>query len=220
MLRPTKSTRLFIQMAVRGMRPAPDKANCLVLDFAGVVETLGPVTNPQVPGKAGDGVAPMKACAACSELVHIALPVCPACGEPFPKAKHDPVTEPIKLVDTDIMGLDPAELHDLEVASWRWHVSRGAKSGKEQITVTYYGKALSDPPVTEYLCIMHDGYAGQRAWQTLTSIAQRVGPLPAGALLSEDPVAITDAMNAAIPPAWIQHAREGKFERVTKRHWL
>jgi DNA repair protein RadD len=218
MLRPTKSARLFVQMAVRGMRVSPGKENCLVLDFAGVVETLGPVTNPQIAGKAGDGVAPMKPCAACNELVHIAARTCPACGEPFPEAKKDPTTEPIVLVETDIMGLDAKDLHDLEVKSWRWHVGRGAKSGREQIVITYYGRALSDAPATEYLCVTHDGFTGQRAWSTLSLMASSAG-LPAGTLATEDLGAICEGMNASKAPAWIQTTREGKFTRITKRHW-
>lgn len=37
MLRPTKSTGLYVQMAGRGTRLAPGNDNCLVLDFAGNV---------------------------------------------------------------------------------------------------------------------------------------------------------------------------------------
>lgn len=219
MLRPTKSTRLFMQMAGRGMRTSTSKTDCLVLDFAGVVETLGPVTDPQIPGKTGDGVAPMKPCAACDVLVHISANVCPACGEPFPEAKKDPTTQPIVLVDTDIMGLDRDDLRDLEIGSWRWRLAKSAKTGKEQIVLTYYGKALSDRSVSEYLCVLHDGYAGQKAWQIVANIAQRCGPLPAGLLASEDVHALVAAMNEATPPSWIQHAREGNFDRITRRHW-
>jgi len=220
MLRPTASTRLFMQMCGRGMRPHEGKENCLVLDFAGVVATLGPVTNPTVPGKAGDGDAPVKVCEVCHELCHISAKVCPACGTPFPEPIKDTLPTPTILVETDIMGLDLGDRYDLEIESWRWHVGRGVKSGKDQIVVTYYGTALSDAPVTEYLCINHDGYAADKAWRTLILIAQHVGPLPAGALASENPAVIVDAMNAAIPPAWIQHTREGRFQRITKRHWV
>lgn len=218
-LRPTKSTRLFMQMAGRGLRPSPGKTDCLILDFAGVVATLGPITDPTVPGKAGDGDAPVKVCEVCDELCPISAKVCPACETPFPEPVKDTLPTPTALVETDIMGLDLGDRYDLEIESWRWHVGRGTKSGREQIVVTYYGTALSDAPVTEYLCINHDGYAADKAWQTLILIAQHVGPLPAGALASENAMVIVDAMNAAIPPAWIQHTREGRFQRITKRHW-
>lgn len=44
--RPTKSRGLFLQMTGRGLRPAPAKAECLFLDFAGLVEAHGLPTDP------------------------------------------------------------------------------------------------------------------------------------------------------------------------------
>jgi DNA repair protein RadD len=46
--RPTTSTALHVQMLGRGMRPAPGKADCLVLDFAGNVGRLGLPTAPRI----------------------------------------------------------------------------------------------------------------------------------------------------------------------------
>ena len=43
MLRPTKSAGLYVQMVGRGSRLSPGKENCLVLDFAGNIETHGPI---------------------------------------------------------------------------------------------------------------------------------------------------------------------------------
>jgi DNA repair protein RadD len=45
MLRPTMSASLYVQMAGRGMRVKSHTDHCLVLDFAGVVEAHGPITN-------------------------------------------------------------------------------------------------------------------------------------------------------------------------------
>ena len=63
MLRPTKSTGLYVQMAGRGTRLAPGKADCLVLDFAGNVARHGPIdaVKPKRPGsrrgrRAGQGL--------------------------------------------------------------------------------------------------------------------------------------------------------------------
>ena len=225
-LRPTASTRLMIQMAGRGMRNAEGKQDCIVLDFAGVSSVCGTIIKPKIPGRSGTGDgtgdAPVKVCEVCDELCPISAEVCPACGTPFPKPEKDDVVVDVTLVDGDIMGLsvDRDDLRDLEVSSWRWRLAKSAKTGKEQIVLTYYGKALSDRAVHEYLCVLHDGYAGQKAWQTVAIIAQRCGPLPAGLLASEDVPALVDAMNSATPPSWIQHAREGNFDRITKRHWL
>ena len=150
-LRSTMSPGLYLQMAVRGMRTHPGKTDCLVLDFAGVVESHGPITNVQPPKKGGDGngEAPVKVCDHCGELVHISVMVCPSCGEQFP----EPVKKSMVLRNDDIMGLDGQEL---EVTSWTWRKHISKASGIEMLAVTYYG-GLSDTPITEYLPIMHEG---------------------------------------------------------------
>lgn len=70
MLRPTKSAGLYVQMAGRGTRLAPGKANCLVLDFAGNVSRHGPIdlVEPRRPGGAGGGEAPTKVCPECESI--------------------------------------------------------------------------------------------------------------------------------------------------------
>lgn len=48
LLRATRSPVLYLQTVGRGLRVAPLKQDCLVLDFGRVVETLGPLSNPRV----------------------------------------------------------------------------------------------------------------------------------------------------------------------------
>lgn len=211
MLRPTLSTGLYVQMAGRGMRPKSHTDHCLVLDFAGVVQTHGPITavNPKKPSGKGQGEAPVKVCDNCNELNHISAKECVACGEPFPVPK--PTKQ--KLHDDDIMGLDTTEM---SVTDWQWrkHISRA--SGKEMLAVTYYG-ALSDRPVTEYLTVTHDGYAGQKARTLLAKMVQQSN---AGDVMRNetlDDVAF-DLNNAAFP-AMIKFRMDGKFHRVTDRRW-
>lgn len=43
LLRPTKSAGLYAQMVGRGLRTHADKVDCLVLDYARLIETLGPI---------------------------------------------------------------------------------------------------------------------------------------------------------------------------------
>lgn len=89
LLRATKSPVLYVQMLGRGMRTAPNKESCLVLDFAGNVEFFGPVDDIaiRVAKSKGFGLpkAPMKTCPECDELVHISKKVCPSCGYEWPK---------------------------------------------------------------------------------------------------------------------------------------
>jgi DNA repair protein RadD len=103
MLRPTLSTGLYVQMAGRGMRPKSHTDHCMVLDFAGVVQTHGPITavNPKKPSGKGEGEAPVKVCEACKELNHISAKECIACGEPFPEPK-------------------PAKQNSTTTTSWGW----------------------------------------------------------------------------------------------------
>ena len=211
MLRPTMSASLYVQMAGRGMRIKSHTDHCLVLDFAGVVATHGPITNVQPPKKGGDGngEAPVKACENCDELVHISATVCPACGHPFPERE----VKKLQLRDDDIMGLEGQEM---EVTSWtwRWHTSKA--SGKEMLAVTYYG-SLSDAPITEYFVIFHEGYAGQMARQKLVAIAKNANCLDAYAYAKHD---IAEDMNKkSTPPSMIEFRKDGKFFKVTRRKW-
>lgn len=215
-LRSTMSPGLYLQMAVRGMRPYPGKTDCLVLDFAGVVETHGPITAVQPPKKGGDGdgEAPVKVCDDCGELVHISAKVCPSCGAPFP----EPEKKKLELRNVDIMGM---EGKDFKVTSWNWrrHISKA--SGNLMLACTYYGN-LSDKPITEYLPVLNDGYAGQMALQKLVAIAEKCGADLSGISRLEGSEAldyIVIQMGNAQPPDAIEYRMDGKFYKVVRRTW-
>jgi DNA repair protein RadD len=211
MLRATMSPVLYMQMAGRGLRPKSHTDHCLVLDFAGVVETHGPITavNPPNKKKDGDGEPPVKVCASCGELVHISKAFCPACGAPFPPPKKPKLA----LRDADIMGLDSI---DMSISDWRWreHVSKA--SGKRMIAVDYYG-AFSDPVVTEYFTILHDGYSGATAAQKLAAIAAKSGAV--NALKHDDLGSICAELNFGRKPQLVSYKKDGKFFRVTRREF-
>jgi DNA repair protein RadD len=209
MMRPTMSPGLYVQMAGRGLRIADGKTDCMVLDFAGVVDQHGPITAVKPPPKKGDkvGEAPVKVCEKCQEIVHISCKICPACGAAFPEIEKPA----LKLHNLDIMGIEGV---DLDVTAWQWrkHISRA--SGKEMLAVTYYG-ALSDTPVTEYLTVMHDGYAGEKARRLLAVLADQ-----SSATLDYSIADIqhhADVLNLANAPAAIEYKSEGKFFTVMKR---
>src|SRR5690606_8310591 len=119
-LRPTMSAALYVQMAGRGMRLKEHTDHCLVLDFAGNVETHGPITGvvpPSAPGE-GTGEAPAKVCPECDELVHTSVMDCPECGYHWETKPKE-----MKLSNADIMGIQATEML---VTDWMWsrHVSR------------------------------------------------------------------------------------------------
>jgi DNA repair protein RadD len=216
MLRPTMSASLYVQMAGRGMRVKSHIDHCLVLDFAGVVQTHGPITAVQPPKKGGDGdgEAPVKVCDNCSELVHISAKECPACGHPFPP----PEEKKLKLHNDDIMGM---EGKDFEVTGWSWrrHISKA--SGNLMLACTYYG-SLSDKPITEYFPVLNDGYAGQMALQKLMAIAEKSeADLTQIRILkgTEALDYIVIQMGKSKHPNAIEYRMDGKFFKVVRRTW-
>lgn len=211
-LRSTMSPGLYLQMAVRGMRTYPEKEDCLVLDFAGVIQTHGPITAVQPPkkGGSGDGEAPVKVCDSCGELVHISAIACPACGALFP----EPVKKSMVLRNDDIMGIEGT---DMAVQSWMWKKHTSRASGKEMLAVTYYG-ALSDPSITEYFAILHEGYAGQKALQTLIRLATSAGLHDGGLNVQTLDEAVAN-LNTTNAPDSIEFKKDGKYYRVLKRSW-
>lgn len=212
-LRSTMSPGRYLQEAVRGMRIAPDKKDCLVLDFAGVVQTHGPIVAVQPPKRKGEegrggGEAPVKVCDNCDELVAISAKECPACGTAFP----EPEKKALKLHNDDIMGTTG---FDMDVTSWAWRKHTSKMSGKDMLCVAYYG-ALSDPVVTEYLTVTHDGYAGQRAVAQLVKMAQKAGASFEGVDLLED---WAERLNKSKPPSHISYKKDGAYYRVLTRDW-
>jgi DNA repair protein RadD len=211
MLRPTMSPGLYVQMAGRGLRIADGKTDCMVLDFAGVVEQHGPITAVRPPPKKGDkvGEAPVKVCEHCQEICHLSVKTCPACGELFP----EPEKPALKLSNLDIMGVEGT---DLDVTSWTWRKHISKASGKEMLSLTYYG-GLSDLPVTEYLAVTHDGYAGEKSRRLLSDIAYKAGV--ALDYRATDLYDMAQLLTNGRPPMHIEFKRENKFFTVMKRTW-
>lgn len=210
MARPTMSPGLYVQMAGRGMRLKSHTDHCLVLDFAGNVSRHGPITAIAPPGKKGKGEAPTKDCPSCEEIVHAAVRKCPACGHEFPAPEEKPAAE-VKLHDDDIMGLRPREMR---VTGWRWRTHLSRASGKQMLTVTYYGIGTS---VIEYLVVTHDGYAGDKARKLLHQLAtlSKTRPIQQDGTIDD----VAETMNTGAAPASITYQMEGKFFKVLRREF-
>ena len=222
MLRPTCSPVLYVQMAGRGMRPKSHTDHCLVLDFAGVVQTHGPITAvnaPQKPGNKDSDLVRVKRCPACDELCEPATKTCPHCGHPFTVESEDggPQALDLRLHNDDIMGVENSEM---VVTDWAWdrHVSKS--SGKEMLKVTYYGEALSDPLITEYFPVTHGGYAASKAMNQLRDIALSAGSFKPLRYEYEDLLdEILVMVRNGKPPAMVAYKKNGKFYDVKSRKW-
>jgi len=87
LMRPTKSPVLHVQSIGRGLRVHRLKDHCLVLDFAGNTNRLGPINDIQIDKKSGkknpNAKPMMKTCVECGYLIPIQTRVCSACGLEF-----------------------------------------------------------------------------------------------------------------------------------------
>jgi DNA repair protein RadD len=93
LLRPTRSTGLYVQQVGRALRLAPGKDDALILDYAGLVRMHGPVdavtvrTAEAVRGGAGGLRA--KPCPGCGALIALNASTCEACWTE-PEAEREP----------------------------------------------------------------------------------------------------------------------------------
>jgi DNA repair protein RadD len=202
LLRPTKSTGLYVQMVGRGFRLHPSKQNTLVLDFARNVERFGPVDAIEVQErKPGEGTAPTKKCPNCLEILYAGVRICTACQFEFPEPEKPPIVP--EASSRPILSTEPEPIEELEVTDVGY--SRHEKQGKPpSLRVDYLlGYRIV---ASEWICLEHTGYPRTKAeqWWKLRSN----DPPPATvaeALLYVDELPV---------PTAIRTQRDGKFTRV------
>ena len=158
LLRPTKSALLHVQMVGRGLRVAPGKSHCLVLDFAGNTERLGPINDVRIPKKTKKGnklLRPiMKRCPACRSLHPPAVRICDICGHEF----HFEVNINVRASTTAIVK-GPVEKKWLNVTHVQYTLHK--KFGKPDSMLVVYHCGLTK--VKEWVCLEHGGFAGRKA---------------------------------------------------------
>lgn len=157
-LRPTASTNLWVQMLGRGTRPAENKDNCLVLDFAGNTRRLGPVNDPVLPRRKGEkcgGQAPVRICDNCGCYQHAAARACDVCGFEFPR-NHKLATT---AYTEEVMAKSEPQIEEFKVDKVSYSVYQ--KPGKPQSMQATYFCGLR--MFREWVCLEHGGYAGKKA---------------------------------------------------------
>ena len=96
MARPTKSLTLFLQSVGRGVRCAPGKINCVLLDHAGNCQRLGHPEDPREWSLDGEGRKAVKRkaaiCPKCSRVRRPKEEVCP-CGFRWPLSERRDLPE-------------------------------------------------------------------------------------------------------------------------------
>lgn len=171
LLRPTLSPGLYYQMVGRGLRPHPDKRDCLVLDFAGCIEEHGPID------LLGGKPVVLATCQQCRESFSRAIGACPVCGWAIPKQEMDRLEQVERqkrlhgerASDRSILSTQPETVKVDEVMVFR-HVKEGSP---DSLRVAY---RCGIHQVREWVCLDHKGTAGElaQAWW------RRRFPIPRG----------------------------------------
>jgi DNA repair protein RadD len=188
-LRPTKSSRLWVQMLGRGTRPVyadgfdlettegrlqaihtGPKQNTMVLDFARNILSMGPINDPVIPkkkGKGGPAPAPVKECLCCGEYNHASVRVCgqkDALGNQIWGCGSE-FPETIKIEATasqqNIQRESVVPIVETFKVDMVNYMVHVAKSTAPTLRVSYYcGTSKYD----DYVCVQHpDGWAKKKA---------------------------------------------------------
>jgi DNA repair protein RadD len=207
LLRPTCSPGLLVQQVGRGTRLAPDKENCLVLDFAGNIRPHGPIDAIQVNGRTSPspGDVLTKTCPQCQEEYALAARTCTCCGHIFLServARHDVVSDTVPVL------LAPVWLH-VRQSEFRLHRKRGDPSAAPTLRVEH----LSGFSVySEYVSIeSSNSYARQLARNWWIAMG---GGAPV-------PMSVTEAIERRPEldtVTDIMVTRDGQWWRINRRH--
>lgn len=166
LMRPTKSAALYIQQVGRSLRLAPGKESALILDFANVVRTLGPIDDVQIkkPGK-GTGEPPIRICPECDAINHAAARVCVDCGHEFPEPE---VKVQATAADVPILSKADAEWRHVTSRSFLFH---DGKNGNPPSVKIQYRCGMTI--VNDWVCPQHHEHPEPRSRQFPTVKAQR-----------------------------------------------
>lgn len=197
MFRPTRSPSLWVQMLGRGTRTEytqgydlqskwgrllaiqnSSKKDCLVLDFAGNTKKLGPINDPIIPKKKGEGgsrPAPVRICEHCMTYNHAAARFCMCCGSEFVRtlAIQDKAST-AELIRKNGEEKKPAEFIEFDVSRVVYKLHQPKRSLLDlrppSLKATYYSGVFNK--FDEYLCLEHVGAAQGKAraiWRAATT---------------------------------------------------
>lgn len=155
MLRPTMSPVLWVQMIGRGTRPSLEtgKQNCLVLDYARNTARLGPINDPRIPKRKGEGNGeiPIKLCEPCGAYNHMRAKFCCSCGNEFEfQIKIEEEADTAELLRDEAPKVETLQVQQVIYTK---HVSK--TSGRSTLKVDYYSGLRR---FTEYVNLEHAGY--------------------------------------------------------------
>jgi DNA repair protein RadD len=210
LLRPTNSAGLFVQQVGRGLRNAPGKQNCLVLDFAGLVKKHGPIDTVTANGASklkGDPEERIlaKECPVCATLVALAARTCPTCAHEWPMREEPPK-------------------HEATADAVSAIVSKGAPSWVAVDAVRFYihkKDGSADSLRVEYQC----GFTTHKEWLGFAAVglfrqkAERFWLASAGQPIPRTALEALDRQRECRAVEAIQVRPDGKFFSVVGRRF-
>lgn len=206
-LRPTKSPVLYVQGMGRGLRPAPGKTDCLVLDFTDTIERLGPID--RITGRdkksKGKGEAPYRICPTCSGKCPTALLACPSCGHAFPPPER--VVHGTMASDAAILaGAPKPNAYPVTRVAYSRHMKPGSP---DSLRVDYYSGLRR--VVSEWVSLERSGYARMKA----ESWWRRRCVLPVPGTVAE----ALDVTYALMEPASVTVSDAGQYPELLSVTW-
>ena len=177
LLRPTKSASLYVQMVGRGLRLHPSKSHCLILDFGGNIQRLGPVDQAgerepkEGKKKKGATERPYKRCGTwneeetcwekgCGHKNATAAAKCAECGQPFFNHNAQAQQGGITTAESDIQWF--------EVERMSYRVMTSTQTGKEYLRIAYHCGLFET--FYENLMLGYEGHAGKKALSRLGNL--------------------------------------------------
>jgi DNA repair protein RadD len=203
LMRPTKSPTLFVQTVGRGLRISEGKTTCLVLDYANVVSTLGPLEAPviQKKGKGSGNIEPsQKSCPECRTYVAPRTMLCPDCGYNWPKAD----ALKLNLTADENVSFFKKSIKTMQVNNVRLshHISR---NGNESYKLSYMPPGIFLDAINEYF--PYKTVWGMRKFM--------IRAYELGIQIKEDPYEQVKERASKIPVA-IEYFLSGKYPEVQR----
>jgi DNA repair protein RadD len=209
LLRPTASAGLYLQQAGRALRKAPGKENALILDFAGLVKTHGPIDmiTAKSSGKEKDEKAePLaKECPKCHSLVALAARECPDCGFLWPERDELHKHEALADATTSILSKGKAVWVDVDRVLYYRHEKQGSPPS---LRAEYHCGFTTH---REWLGFQHHGLMRQRAEHWWKRVGQGAIPATVDEALKRRGE-IKEAKQIQVEP-------DGKYFRVVARRF-
>jgi len=199
-MRPTRSPVLYIQCIGRGLRTAPNKDDCLVLDFGGVIDELGTIDALDIRKKGyiekeeGGGEAILKRCPACGAECAAAQRYCYVCSYNFISEGLVSIPETKSILEEELI-----EEHIVIGMKTKYH--RKSPDKPATLQVSY---ATMSGEFNEWVCFDHAGYAREKAVKWHMNRSEQTPPN-----------SVNEAIEIQYPtPSRIKVKKEGKYWRV------